>query len=154
MGLPGRKPKPTALRVIEGNREHRPIKETVKVPPTLPKTPSHLGGPALTEWKVKIKQMGAIPGWLTALDNAVLAAYCECWETIVTNYNHIKKKGGPAKYMTWCQKNNEQPRHMLELRQARKDIRVLASELGFSPTSRGRIEPSGKPEDIIPDYLD
>jgi len=147
MGLPGRKPKPTALRLIEGNREHRPIKETVKIAPTLPKTPQHLKGPALTEWKAKIKQMGTVPGWLTTIDNGVLAAYCQCYGSLVRLTNYIEKSGGEAKYIDMCIKNFYQAKHILERDKAIKDLRSFASELGFTPTSRGRIEPADKKEE-------
>jgi phage terminase small subunit len=48
----GRKPKPTALKLIEGNPGKRPITGSEPKPPsTLPTCPSHLSASAKAEWK-------------------------------------------------------------------------------------------------------
>jgi P27 family predicted phage terminase small subunit len=73
--MPNR-PKPTALRVIEGNRSGRPLpKHEPKPRLGLPPAPPHLDARARAEWDRITPELHAI-GMLTVIDGAVLAAYC------------------------------------------------------------------------------
>jgi P27 family predicted phage terminase small subunit len=73
--MPNR-PKPTALRVIEGNRSGRPLPKNEPKPRRgLPPAPSHLDAVARAEWERVTPELQAI-GMLTVIDGAVLAAYC------------------------------------------------------------------------------
>jgi len=47
----GRKPKPTQLKLLEGNRGHRPINGAEPKPPgAQPTCPTHLSPTAKAEW--------------------------------------------------------------------------------------------------------
>ncbi|MEM5297646.1 phage terminase small subunit P27 family [Burkholderia sp. JPY481] len=70
------RPKPTALRVIEGNRGGRPLpKHEPKPRRGLPPAPPHLDTRARAEWNRLVPELHSI-GMLTVIDGGVLAAYC------------------------------------------------------------------------------
>ena len=147
MALAGRKPKPTVLRILEGNREHRQIKEPVKVPPIAPKMPLSFKGRKATLWKYYIEKTSKVPGWLTEDNAGLLAAYVVACVTHDRLDKYIEDKGGEHKYLEWCQKNNYARFHIMERDKAAKDINSFGAALGFQPTSRGRIEPADKKEE-------
>ena len=75
----GRKPKPTALKLIDGNPGKRPINANEpKTTGGKPTCPSHLSPTAKSEWK-RISGTLHEMGILTAVDRAALAAYCQAY---------------------------------------------------------------------------
>ena len=154
MALTGRKPKPAALRLLEGNREHRPIKEAVKLPPTLPKMPIAFKGRKATVWKLHVKLMSATPGWLTADNAGLLAIYVVAFVTHERLDRFIENKGGEQNYLLWCLKNKYPRYHMLDRDKAAKDINSFGAALGLQPTARGHISASDQANDKKPGYLD
>ena len=55
MAKTGRKPKPTALKRLEGNPGKRPLNALEPVPPTVPlQCPRHLLPEAKKEWRVLV----------------------------------------------------------------------------------------------------
>ena len=73
----GRKPKPTRLRLIEGNPGRRPINGSEPKPPgRLPSCPAHLSPTAKNEWK-RLARSRNVVGLLTQAHRAPLAAYCQ-----------------------------------------------------------------------------
>ena len=88
MAKPGRKPKPVELRILEGNREHRPIPEVVKAAPQLDlKCPKWITNSkykntwrriAKTEYEKTSKILSDL-GLYTKVDHAALEAYSICY---------------------------------------------------------------------------
>jgi phage terminase small subunit len=75
----GRKPKPTALKLIDGNPGKRPIAGREPKPPaTQPTCPAHLAATAKSEWKRLAGVLNEI-GLLTRIDRTVLATYCQAY---------------------------------------------------------------------------
>ena len=75
----GRKPKPTALKLIDGNPGKRPIVGHEPRPPaSRPTCPAHLSASAKAEWKRLAGALNRI-GLLTQVDRAALAAYCQAY---------------------------------------------------------------------------
>ena len=75
----GRKPKPTALKIIEGNPGKRPIRGSEPKPlATQPSCPAHLSPTAKAEWKRLAQTLNRV-GLLTQADRAALAAYCQAY---------------------------------------------------------------------------
>lgn len=75
----GRKPKPAALKLLDGNPGKRPIRGVEPRPPGgKPSCPAHLSPTAKAEWK---RLAGALHqvGLLTSADRAALAAYCQAY---------------------------------------------------------------------------
>ena len=71
----GRKKKPSAIRILEGNRGHRPIPEEVEVEGAAI-CPRGLSKRAKKEWKYLAPELRKM-GLLTKLDQGNFAIYCE-----------------------------------------------------------------------------
>ncbi len=142
----GNRAKPAALRLVEGNRGHRPIPAEPKIPPNPPKMPRSFKGRKATAWKYYIKITSAIPGWITADNAGLLAAFIIAEITFLRLDDYIEKKNGEARYLEWCQKNNHKHWHILERGKAEKDVNTLGAALGFQPTARGKISAKGQAE--------
>lgn len=72
MAVRGRKPKPTALKVLEGNPGHRPLnKKEPMLKGRLPRCPDWLEDDAKKEWK-RLGKVLAEMGMLTNLDMMAL----------------------------------------------------------------------------------
>ena len=75
--MAGRKPKPTAVKKLEGNPGKRKLNKKEPVPEKgMPDCPDWLLPEAKTEWErlcEKLSQMGV----LTEIDMAAFAAYCQ-----------------------------------------------------------------------------
>ena len=81
MAMAGRKPKPTALKVLEGDRGkgRRPLNEHEPVPPRGGvKCPSWLLPEAKKEWKRLASSLEAM-GVLTMADLTAFAGYCQAY---------------------------------------------------------------------------
>lgn len=75
----GRPPKPTHLKVLEGNPGKRALNKNEPRPQAkIPSCPKHLDKEAKVEWKRISKQL-LLLGLLTEVDRAALAAYCQAW---------------------------------------------------------------------------
>ena len=75
----GRKPKPTAIKELEGNPGKRQLNEYEPHPAAkAPTCPKWLDDDAKKEWRRLAKQMEQI-GILTEVDMAAFAAYCQAY---------------------------------------------------------------------------
>ena len=75
----GRRPKPTRLRVIEGNPGKRKIADDEPKPLAgVPPMPDQLHGDAAEEWE-RVAPLLAKVKILTHADRAALACYCHAW---------------------------------------------------------------------------
>ena len=73
----GRRPKPTAIKRLEGNRSKRPLNEDEpELPVGCPNCPPHLSAAAREEWERLAPPLYRI-GVLTVADRAAFAAYCQ-----------------------------------------------------------------------------
>ncbi|MCU9848951.1 phage terminase small subunit P27 family [Defluviimonas sp. WL0024] len=132
----GRKPKPTALKLIEGNPGKRPINGSEPKPPTSqPTCPAHLSPTAKTEWKRLATVLNEI-GLLTQIDRTVLAAYCQAYGRWVEAERKlaetpplIKTPAGYVQVSPWITISNKQVELMTR----------LMAELGLSPSARSRL---------------
>ena len=133
----GRKPKPTVLKLIEGNPGKRRLNDREPVPPDgMPDPPEFLDAEARAEWDRTSKVLADM-GLLTKADRSALAAYCVAYsrwvqaEAQVAKYGTIVKspeEGFPMKspYRTVAD-------------QALEAMRKLMVEFGLTPSSRSRI---------------
>ena len=123
--MPGRKAKPAALRLLEGNRGHRPIPNEARVETDLPEPPRWLDRIARAEWRRMVGPLHAM-GILTATDVTMLEAYCRI-------YSEWRK----------AESLNDQIK-------AVKELRLIASEFGMTPSSRAKVATGAKKEDVDP----
>jgi P27 family predicted phage terminase small subunit len=134
MGV-GRKPTPTALKVLKGNPGKRPLNETEPRPTGHLTCPSHLSKVAKTEWKRIVKEVKAI-GLLTSVDRAALTAYCESWSRYVEASENIQKFGSVIKSPNGYPIINP---YVSIANKALEMIFKYGVEFGFTPSSRSRL---------------
>jgi P27 family predicted phage terminase small subunit len=150
----GRKPKPTLLKVLDGNPGKRPLNDREpQAPEGMPERPEWLDAEAQAEWGRVTAELEAM-GLLSVVDRAALAAYCTAWsrwveaEAMVKKFGTIVKspeKGFPMKspYLTIAD-------------QALETMRKLMVEFGLTPSSRSRIRvpPGGDEVDELDRFLE
>ena len=89
----GRKPTPTAIKVLEGNPGKRPLYANEPRPKKkAPRCPSWLEEEAKKEWKRLAKQMEQL-GILTEIDMAAFAGYCQAYARWKEAEEFISKHG-------------------------------------------------------------
>lgn len=133
----GRKPIPTALKLVTGNPGKRPLNTREPKPVTaIPTCPAHLMPAAKTEWKRLARYLHDL-GVISELDRAALAAYCQAYGRWVEAEKKLKETPPllrtPAGYVQqspWLAISNKN----VEL------MHKFMSELGLSPVSRSRVE--------------
>lgn len=144
----GRKPKPTALRVIEGVPGHRALNTDEPVHGPLGFPPADLDGIALAKWEEMAGIWGVVA---TAADRDQFAEYCrlearrvEAEAMIVVEGPIAKTAGGYKVQGPWMQILNK----------CREDMRKIAIEFGGTPASRTRVkatrpEPASKFDGLL-----
>jgi P27 family predicted phage terminase small subunit len=152
--MAGRNPKPTALKLLQGNPGRRPINQSEPRPDAgTPDMPEGLSDAAEAEWQ-RILPILAKMRVLTVADSSTIAGYCQSradWleaqaeialygitvaEPIVSRAGDVlgeRRKKNPA---------------VTVASDAKKMMRAFASDLGLSPASRTRVH--SQPEDAKP----
>ena len=120
----GRKPKSAALRLLEGNPGHRPIKQGVIVPKVdnLPDAPNWLDEMGKKEWNEKGKILFGL-GILSNIDLSLFAGLCDLY----SNYRHSAERVDRMSYF--------------------KEYRICCELFGMTPSSRMKLNvkaPAGK----------
>jgi len=79
MATRGARPKPTALKVLQGtDRADRRNEHEPHLKAAVPECPAHLSDEAKLEWERTSKLLSDV-GLLAAIDRAALASYCHAW---------------------------------------------------------------------------
>ena len=137
MATRGRKPKPTALKLLEGNPGKRQLnmnepRLTQKMPP---ECPDWLEEEAQAEWS---RLSGTLfeMGILTDLDVAPFAAYCQAYARWREAEEFISQHGSIVKTKTgyWQQVPQVSIAHTNQ-----KAMLQAAAEFGLTPSARSRI---------------
>ena len=144
MATRGRKPKPTALKVLEGNPGKRPLNDREPVPPkaTL-KCPAWLLPEAKMEWKRLAPALEAM-GVLTMADLTAFEGYCQAYarwkeaEAFITQHGSIFQT--PSGYV-------QQVPQVSIAQQNLKIMQSFCSEFGLTPATRARIIAGAGSED-------
>mgnify|MGYP000858287196 FL=1 len=141
MSQRGRKPKPTALKVLEGNPGKRPLPQNEPKPkPIAPERPTWLTGEGKKMWDRLAPELERL-GLLTAIDGEAFAAACQCWKIYVDCQKYLKKHGLTYTYTNKAGAENEIERPQVKIAQKALDqFRAFCSEFGLTPSSRTRIE--------------
>jgi P27 family predicted phage terminase small subunit len=136
--LSGPKPKPTRLRVIEGNPGKRALpKREPKPAPVRPPMPTYLHGEGRKHWTALAEKLERI-GVLTEVDQDILGAYCDAYHRWREAEVHIRREGAVVTAPT---SGYPMPNPWVSIRnRALDDMRRWAPELGIGAASRSRIE--------------
>ena len=144
MATRGRKPKPTALKLLEGNPGKRPINEHEPVPPKgTVKCPTWLEPEAKKEWKRLAPSLEAM-GVLTQADLTAFAGYCQAYARWKEAEEFISQHGSifqtPSGYV-------QQVPQVSIAQQNLKIMQRFCSEFGLTPATRARIIANGGGKD-------
>lgn len=144
MATRGRKPKPTALKVLEGNPGKRPLnKNEPKPEKKAPRCPSWLEPEAKKEWRRMSKQLETL-GVLTQVDAAAFAGYCQAYARWKEAEEFLSKHGTifktPSGYIQQVPQVSIAQTYL-------KIMKDFCSEFGLTPSSRSRIVVDNKVKD-------
>jgi P27 family predicted phage terminase small subunit len=153
MAQRGRKPKPTAMKVLEGNPGKRPLNENEPKPEKkAPKCPAWLEPEAKKEWKRMTKTLEAI-GVLTQVDATAFAGYCQAYARWKEAEEFLSKHGTifktPSGYIQQVPQVSIAQTYL-------KIMKDFCSEFGLTPAARSRISVStteGSNDDAMEDML-
>lgn len=145
MGLRGRKPVPTVLKIIRGNPGKRRINKSEPQPAGgLPECPGTLEPAAKLEWEAVVRSMPE--NLFRSVDAGTLALYCQSYarwkdaETAISESGMVlvtrDDKGGVK---GTCVSPFVNASHKY-----RDAMLRSAAELGFTPSSRSRLNPQEK----------
>ncbi len=135
----GRPPKPTVLRVLEGNRGKRPLRKEPKAT-GVPECPTWLSREAKVEWRRVVPALMTM-GLVGGIDQAALAAYCQSW----ARWRGLEEAldGDPT----------DRNLHLMASK-AKGDLRSFLIEFGLTPVSRSRMaSPAGSADDSLEGLL-
>lgn len=138
--MAGRRPKPTVLKLVEGNPGKRAINKTEPKPKReIPSCPAHLDDSGKVAWgrlSVLLDRMGV----LTEADSFALERLCDCYTdilecrqliatdgrtyTVETKEGEILIKGNPA---------------VAQLRAADAQFKSYLIEFGLTPAARSKV---------------
>lgn len=143
--MSGRRPTPTALKLVRGNPGKRSINRTEPHPSLDVTMPDWLSPDAAKHWPVVAKQLHDA-GLLTAIDVTALGLYCEAFARWRGANTQI------AKYGTVVKSPNGYPiqsPYLAISNKAHEQMTRLLAEFGMTPSSRSRCAVT-KPHDSGP----
>lgn len=136
MATAGRRPKPTNLKILEGNPGKRALNKSEPKPkPIAPKCPTWLDKEAKKEWKRVAPELERL-GLLTIVDGTALAAYCQAYSRWKQAEEILQAEG----LIFATESGYLMPRP--EVKIAEKSMQLIKSfcaEFGLTPSSRGRM---------------
>ena len=139
----GRRPTPTALKLIQGNPGKRPLNKAEPKPQSsIPRCPKILKTGAKAEWK-RIAPILANLGILTQIDRAALAGYCQSYARWVEAEDKVAERGEVVKSVNGNIMTNP---YLTVANKSLENMRKFLVEFGMTPSSRTRIAAEKQPE--------
>jgi P27 family predicted phage terminase small subunit len=140
----GRKPKPRALKLLNGNPGKRPLAAGEPVYPVESELspPVELEGEALKEWH-RCAPLLQTSGVLTSIDRTALKALCICYARWMDAEKHVRNEGCVVAGSTGSLVMNP---YVRVAAQALEQMRALMGDFGMTPSSRTRLR-TEKPGD-------
>jgi len=138
--MAGRKPKPTKLKLLQGNPGKRPLNDAEPQPENIaPECPDWLDDISKSKWESVAPELERI-GVLTKIDGATLAAYCKNYGRWVAAEKTLTDKGTTYESDT-AKGTIVRVRPELKIaEEAMRQMRAFASEFGLTPSSRSRLK--------------
>ena len=139
----GRKPRPTALRELEGYFKKNPDRRNTlepEAPSTRPDCPEHLTGKAADEWELMCDILAEL-NILSSVDATALAIYCQTYS------EYLKAAEMCERYGAWQVTQGKDgevmtKRHEWDRVRERnaEACRKWLMEFGLTPSSRSRVQ--------------
>jgi P27 family predicted phage terminase small subunit len=146
----GRKPKPTALKILYGNPGKRRLPQNEPKPPhEIPDPPDHLDDVARKEW-ARITELLSQLGLIAQLDMAGIAAYCVSFSRWADAERRVAKHG--IIVMSPDKKFPMKSPYLCVAESAMEAMRKMLGEFGLTPSSRTRLSSMAKPQNKLSKY--
>ena len=136
MATRGRKPKPTAIKKLEGVPGKRKLNEREPQPAgNAPACPKWLEPDAKKEWRRLVRELEQL-GVLTEIDMTAFASYCQAYarwkeaETFISEHSSVVRT--PSGYL-------QQVPQVSIAQSYLKVMNRLAEQFGLTPAARSRI---------------
>lgn len=143
--MAGRPPKPTALKLLQGNPGKRPLPESEPVPPPGDvKPPAWLKGKARTAWKW-VEPVLSDMGVLTTADPHALALLCDAYAEYIEAGDAIREHG--TTYETVTKEGSVMFRSRPEVAiraDAWRRVSLMMQQFGMTPSSRAKVQGQSK----------
>lgn len=143
--MSGPPPKPTALKLIEGNPGRRAINKNEPKPPVArPAPPAFMGEAARAEWRRLVDRLADV-GLMTDLDVAALAAYCQAYARWVQAEEALARfaEADPRTHGIIVKTSNGNAIQSPLVGAANTAMQLmhrLAVEFGMTPAARSRLD--------------
>ena len=137
--MAGRKPKPTAVKALNGNPGGRPLNKSEPLAPGTPLMPLSLSEKAKETWARVVGHL-QMSGALQLTDELALERLCEVYAEL-QSYRAILEKEQAVYATTSTSGDTILKAHpaVAMLSDADKRLRSLLAEFGMTPSSRSRI---------------
>ncbi|HMF62990.1 MAG TPA: phage terminase small subunit P27 family [Edaphobacter sp.] len=140
--MPGPPPKPTALRIYEGNRGHQKLNDREPTPLIgAPEMPKHLTAIARKEWRRLVPLLLSMRV-LSEADGVALAILCQAYGTLIEAQSLMVRsaKGNRSTLLLQTKTGYLMQSPLLGIINAQAEIvsRML-QQFGMTPASRSRI---------------
>ena len=145
--MKGRKPKPTNLKIIEGNPGQRKLNQSEPKPKNkAPDCPLWLDEVAREEWNRLAPEMERI-GLLTMVDGWIFANACQEYSDILKYRKVMAEEGATYTHTNVKGEKNVVTRpEAILLYKAQQMLKAYCAELGLTPSARGRMQLPGEEE--------
>lgn len=153
MGQRGPQPKPTLLKLIQGNPGKRPLNMADGVNPevAIPDPPRHLNKEARKEWKRVSAELYSL-GLISRLDRAALTLYCQAWGQLVMLEESLNRKvqqrvdanEDPSRALYFVTDKGYEGQTVLVqmINTLRSQVSTFLKAFGMDPSSRSRVTQS------------
>lgn len=136
----GRRPKPTALKVLAGTlRKDRANPREVQPRRKMPSCPRVLQGEARREWNRMGRRL-LNAGLLTELDGSALLGYCLAYGRLLDAEEKLREYGSVVKAPGG--RLGHSP-YLAIANKALEQMRAFLVEFGMTPSSRSRVQGAG-----------
>lgn len=132
--MKGRKRKPAALKIMDGNPGKRAIKPEPQPKAGTPLCPEWFGDDARAEWCRVVPELERLK-LLTVVDGAALEGHCLNYARAIECERILKEKGPTFDSMHGPKKRPE----ATVAKECWSMVRAFLAELGLSPAARARL---------------
>jgi len=149
MSTRGPKPKPRALRILDGDQPSRinPSEPRPLAVPPMP--PDDLDATGRAAWD-RLAPMLSRLGLLTEADGEALALYCRAAQVAARAEAQVRRYGLSMKDGAGGRRPNPA---VAMAERARRDMLAVLTEFGLTPSSRSRVKVEAPPRDALADFL-
>lgn len=140
--MPGPAPKPTALKMLQGNPGKRSLNPDAEPQPdaSMPECPDWLDDSAKEKWAELAPELHRL-GLLTCVDGDNLAAYCQAFAEFKHSTVTLREEG---REMCSDKGNVSQHPAVLQQRSAWAAMQKFSAMFGLDPSARTRLPARGR----------